>query len=230
MWRVFERLDIKDIVIDDSKPVPGSPIAEIEGYNNLCRLARDILVQAMTAPVLGIVDMLDSPHLIWKQLRETYHCVDTTLFMSQVTATSNIALCLDRNKPIQEFIDKYNSQWARMIALIPSHETDPQFAVTASPGQVEYLRDLKRFFDHDSTKRDYLKETLREQYPYVIQHLRNYPDLTYEELCQFLLELLPSHSDYRNFGNMAPGSAQQEENHQQPADNEYGLEFWAHYL
>jgi len=97
---------------------------------------------------------------------------------------------------------------------MPSLATDPQFADKLSASQVEYPRDLKRYYDHDSTKRGLLMAALSEQYLNLIKNLRNKPDRTYEEL-------MPVHRDHLsnqrsgtysgNVGNTALATTQQEE-------------------
>ena len=168
MSMVFDAMSVYDIVVNGEEPPPNASPSELEGYNALMKHAQLVFIQVISKPILKKVSKFRSPHLIWKYLKETYYRDTAFSFVHQLADLLLLTTRREKNKPITEFMDKFDDQWNRV------------YNVTA--GSERYLLKLRDFLEEDYSKRDFLLAALSVYYPNPVDNLTTKANLTYAEV------------------------------------------------
>ena len=102
-------MEVLDIVVDGVKPLSTASTAEKDGYRRMSNQALPVFTQVISEPILAKVSKIDSPHAIWKYLRETFYRDIHFSFVHQLNELCLVSTKL-YNRPISEFLDMFELQ------------------------------------------------------------------------------------------------------------------------
>jgi len=166
---VFCAMGTYSIVIDGAQLAAYALNSEKEAYNTMSQSTFLVLIQVLSKPILKKVTKYRTPHEIWCYLKQTYHVDSAFSFIHQMYAVCNMSQTFSTTQFINEFVDKFETEWERLHQL------------TGSAGSP-HRRSLRQFLDYDESKRDFLLTALVQHYPNPIDNLCTKDNLTYVEL------------------------------------------------
>ncbi|KAF8434443.1 hypothetical protein BGX38DRAFT_1275480 [Terfezia claveryi] len=189
MIMVFDAMNVLDIVVDGAQLDPNASSADKEGYQALSNHALLILIQVISKPILKKVSRYRSPHLIWKYLKETYVMDTSFTLVHQIAGLCLLFTKLDKDKPLSNFMDKFDEQWSRVYQ--------------ASGGPDPYRQKFKAFLEEDFAKRDFLLAALSQSYPNPVYKMTTNSNLTYSEVRRLMLGLASNNQLEDSYGDTA---------------------------
>jgi len=150
---VFRRIGTSSIVINGLAPTENASTKEKDAYLTLSQSALLIMMQVVSKLILKKVLKYETPHAIWKYLHDTYYVDNAFSYIQQWNKVTTMSHNFNPSKPIQKFIDSYETEWERL------------YKQSASGPANGYRQDLRTFLRFDEAKRDFLLCPLVKYYP-----------------------------------------------------------------
>ena len=149
----FIAVGLFEVVMNGAKARNGDSYEEWDAYNKIVSEVIVILVQVISKPIMTIIGRIQDPHLIWIHLRTQYYSDTSYSFVQKLHTLFSLSSLYDANKPISEFIETFENEWAALEQLATSTST-------ASSGASSYRRRFNAFLSCDEAKRNILLSSL----------------------------------------------------------------------
>ena len=178
---IFKAVGLYDVVVNGAKPINGDSNDDWKAYNEIVSEAVVVLVRVVTKPIMTIIGRIRDPHQIWRHLRAQYYSDTAYSFVHKLHVLFTLGSTYDSSKPIGEFIETFETEWAMLEQLATSS--------SGSSGTNSYPN---TFLACDEAKRDILLSALIPHMENIIDNISTKSDMTFAEAKSRLISL-PSH-------------------------------------
>lgn len=163
---IMQCMGCKEIVVDGAVLPDGATQDERDDYDYISNQALLVLLQLISKPILiAVVRKVRAQgqgvHSIWRYLKDQYAPSLRFAYIRQLRTVFGLSSSYDPSRPISEFFDLYEAEWAKLHAL------------TVALGEEPSLRPL---LEHDTFKRDTILAILLPHHHDAIYELMAKPD------------------------------------------------------
>lgn len=174
MVMVFRAIGLHEVAIEGAVLNVGCSEEEEVAYNEIKSVAMIMFIQLISPQILVQCNRIHDPHELWKHLKSQYYSDTPFSFILQIHSLLTVGPSFDSSKPISEFIDKFETEWALHTQLSAS---------STSPSRTIF----KELLAHDEAKRDFLLAILLPHMPNVIDNILTKDTMSYAEAKQCLV-------------------------------------------
>jgi len=174
MTMVFKATGLYQVAIEGAVPSEGCSESEIEAYEEIRSASMVMFIQLISQQILSQCYRLTDPYKLWIHLKTQFYSDTAYSFVFQIHVLFSVEY--EQDKPITEFIDKFEAEWAILTQM-------------ATSGSSTYRTKLIEFLDQDEAKRDVLLSTLIPYMTNVIDNISTKGDISYAEAKQRLIGL-----------------------------------------
>jgi hypothetical protein len=175
---VLDAMQLSEIVIEGSTLPDDASATEKAVAKARKSQALLLLIQVLSKPIIKLVAKKRDPHLIWAYLKESYHRDTAFSFVQQIMNFTSLPSTYDPSEPLGTFIDKFETEWARLQSL-----------TTGSTTSDTYRTKFREFLEDDKAKRDFLLGFLVKHHENVVDNLTTKDSLSYSDVVQKLHSL-----------------------------------------
>jgi hypothetical protein len=169
---VLDALQLSEIVIEGKTTTDDATTKALKSHALL------LLIQVISKPIIKLVAKKRDPHSIWAYLKENYHRDTAFSFVQQIMNFTSLPSTYDPSEPLGTFIDKFETEWARLQSL-----------TTGSTTSDTYRTKFREFLEEDKAKRDFLLGFLVKHHENVVDNLTTKDSLSYSDVVQKLHSL-----------------------------------------
>ena len=182
---IMQCMGCKEIVIDGAVLPDGATADERDGYDFISNQALLMLLQVISKPILKTVVRRirvgkEGPHSIWKYLKDQYAPSLRFAYICQLRTVFGLSSSYDSSRPMFEFFDLYDAEWAKLHTLTGALDEEPS---------------LRPLLELDTFKRDTILAILLPHHHDAIYELIARPDFkdaTYSVTKLWLSTMQPS--------------------------------------
>jgi len=180
---VWRAMHATNVVVEGFIPSNRATAAEKAAYNHINEQAILILMQVVSKTILKEIAQHETPHAIWRYLKDTYFVDSPITFIYELQNLTNLMSSLTDSMNLADFIKQFETQWNRLYNL-------------TSTGLPERAS-MRTYMDFDQNKRDLLMASLLKYYPNPIDNLSTKPNLKYTDLKYHMLALSTNQSIHK---------------------------------
>lgn len=89
----------------------------MEAYREIKSAAMILIIQLISQQIFVKCNRIQEPHELWNHLRAQYYSDTPYSFVHQIHSLLPVRSSFDSSKPVSEFIDKFESEWALSTQL-----------------------------------------------------------------------------------------------------------------